>query len=115
MMGDGGGTTRIVVRAAFPAPPSVELTALVVLRKFPVAIASTFTLKMQLALGSNVAPDRLTTPEPAVAVMVPPPQLPNNPFGVATANPAGSVSVKPIPVSVRARLGLFKTKFRRVT
>ena len=115
MMGDGGGTTRIVVRAAFPVPPSVEVTALVVLRRLPVAVASTFTLKMQLALGSNVAPDKLTIPDPAVAVMVPPPQPPDNPLGVATANPAGSVSVKPTPLSVRAGLELVKTKFRRVT
>ena len=115
MMGDGGGTTRIVVRAAFPAPPSVELTALVVLRKLPAFVASTFTLKMQLALSNNVAPDRLTVPDPAVAVMVPPPQSPDNPLGVATANPPGSISVKPTPVSVRAGLGLVKTKFRRVT
>jgi hypothetical protein len=32
--------------------------------------------------------------------MVPPPQEPVSPSGVATANPAGKVSVKPIPVSI---------------
>ena len=90
----GAASTRIVSLAAFPAPPSVELTALVVLRKLPAFVASTFTLKMQLALSNNVAPDRLTVPDPAVAVMVPPPQSPDNPLGVATANPPGSISVK---------------------
>src|SRR5437764_3302038 len=44
------------------------------------------------------APDRFTVPEPAVAVIVPPPQLPLSPLCGATTRLAGKVSVKPIPV-----------------
>ncbi len=42
--------------AAFPAPASVEVTAVVVFRKLPAAVASTFTLKVQLPPGGSVAP-----------------------------------------------------------
>ena len=48
---------------------------------------------------ASVAPDRLTLPDPAVAVMVPPPHEPVSPFGVATTTLAGNVSVNAIPVS----------------
>ncbi len=44
------------------------------------------------------APDKLTVPEPVVAVIVPPPQLPLSPLGVATTRLAGNISVKPTPV-----------------
>ena len=48
---------------------------------------------------ARVAPERLTLPEPATAVIVPPPQVPVRPFGVATTRPAGRVSVNATPVS----------------
>jgi len=73
------------------------VTSLVILRKLPVDVASKFTLKLQVVFAPSNAADRLTTPDPAVAVMVPPPHAPDNPLGVATTSPAGSVSVKPIP------------------
>ena len=107
--------TKSVALAAFPVPPSVEATAVVVLRKLPAAEASTLTLKVQVALGASVAPDRLTTPDPAVALIVPPPHPPDNPLGVATSSPTGNVSVKPIPDRARAGLGFVRMKFRRVT
>jgi len=47
----------------------------------------------------RVAADRLTLPDPAAAVMVPAPQLPVRPFGVATTMPDGRVSVNATPVS----------------
>ena len=40
-----------------------------------------FTEKVQEALAARVAPARLTVPEPAVAVIVAPPQVPLKPFG----------------------------------
>jgi hypothetical protein len=94
--------------AVFPVPPSFEVTALVVLVNRPVAapVALTITVKVHVLAGPPppkiVAPDRLTVPDPAVAVMVPPPQFPDNPLGVATSNPAGSMSVNPMPVKVGA-------------
>ena len=44
-------------------------------------------------------------PVPATAVTVPPHVL-ASPFGVATTRPAGSVSVKPTPVSAVPAFGL---------
>ena len=43
-------------------------------------------------------PVSMTAPDPAVAVMVPPPQEPVSPFGLAIVSPAGSVSTNPTPV-----------------
>ena len=80
--------------ALLPGPRTELTTLVVVLRKFPAVVASTFTLKVQLLFTPSDAPDKLTTPEPAVAVIVPPPHPPDNPFGVAITSPAGSVSLK---------------------
>lgn len=60
------------------------------------------TLKLHDVPVGSVAPDRLTLFDPAVATIAPPPQLPARPLGVATARPAGSVSVKAMPVSAIA-------------
>ena len=51
--------------------------------------------ELELAM---LAPERLTTPGPCVAVIVPAPHVPVRPFGVETTKPAGSVSLKPTPV-----------------
>jgi hypothetical protein len=102
-----------MVAVAFPPlPPSVEVTALVVLFCVPALMPETFTVKLQEALAVSVAPERLTLPDPAVAVIVPPPQLPVRPFGVETTRPEGIVSVKPIPVSDVPELGFDKLKVR---
>jgi hypothetical protein len=58
----------------------------------------TFTEKAQEALAARVAPERLIKLVPAVAVMVPPPQLPVKPLGVATTKPAGKVLLNPTPL-----------------
>ena len=81
-----------------PEPPSTEVIALVVFTFVPSELPVTLTLNVHEALGANVAPARVTLPDPATAVIVPPPQLPVNPFGVETTRPAGNVSVKPTPV-----------------
>ena len=70
----------------------------------PAAVPVTFTEKEQFAPAASAAPERLTTPVPAVAVIVPPPQDPLNPLGVETVSPAGSVSLKAMPCSVVAEL-----------
>ena len=54
---------------------------------------------MQDAPAASVAPDKLAVPDPAVAVMVPPPHDPVRPLGVETIRPAGSVSENATPVS----------------
>src|SRR5215470_3582224 len=96
---DGGATTLMLAEAVPPVPPSVELTFPVVLFCSPAAVPVTFTEKVQELLAARVAPDRLITFVPAVAVIVPPPQEPVRPFGVETTRPAGSVSLKAMPLS----------------
>src|ERR1700674_5703930 len=54
-----------------------------------------------------VAPVRLIVLDPATAVNVPPAQLVVAPLGVATPRFAGSVSVKPTPVSANGFAGGF--------
>ena len=63
-----------------------------------------------------VVVDKLMLPVPATAVAEPAPQPVKalSPFGVATTNPAGSVSVKPMPVCVVVESGLVTVKVRVV-
>lgn len=96
---EGGATTVMLAEAAGPLPPSLELTALVVLFCTPAAVPVTLTLKVQELLAVSVAPDKLITLVFCVAVMVPLPHEPVSPLGVETIRPAGRVSLKPTPVS----------------
>jgi hypothetical protein len=104
----------MLAEAVPPGPPSVEETALVVLFFAPRVEPVTFTEKVQLVLDASVAPVKLTEADPAVAVMVPPPQEPVIPLGVATANPAGNASVKPTPLRSAFKFGLVIVKLRLV-
>lgn|SRR5581483_3300726 len=97
---DGGATTVTLADAVPPVPPSVEVTFPVVLFCKPAAVPVTFIENVQDELAAIVAPLRLTTLVACVAVIVPPPQLPANPFGVETTSPAGNVSVKATPCRV---------------
>jgi hypothetical protein len=96
---DGGATTARLADAVPPVPPFAEATAPVVLLSAPAAVPITFTVKLHEELAVKAAPDRVALLDPAVAVIVPPPQLPLKPLGVATTMPEGNVSVKPTPVS----------------
>ena len=70
----------------------------------PAVVPCTFTETVQLALEASVPPVRLTLPDPATAVAVPPHVL-FNALGVATTRPAGRLSVKAIPVSASVVFG----------
>src|SRR5712671_1468325 len=83
----GGATTVIEALEVFPAPPSVEVTW-TLLFFTPAVVPCTFTETVQLALAANVPPDKLTEPEPATAVAVPP-QVLLSALGVAITRPAG--------------------------
>src|SRR5579864_2599380 len=98
LMITGGPVTVMEALDVLPAPASVEVTW-TLLFFTPAVVPVTFTDTVQLALEASVAPLRLTTPEPATAVAVPPHVLVNA-LGVATTRPAGRLSVKAIPVSV---------------
>jgi hypothetical protein len=95
---DGGATTLTEAEAVPPVPPSVDDTLPVVLFLVPAVVPVTFTENVQELLAAIVPPDRLTAPEPAVAVTVPLPHVPVSPFGVETTRPAGSVSLNATPV-----------------
>src|SRR5439155_334694 len=93
-------------------PPSVELTV-TELFLAPAVVPVTFTLKLTLAPAAREPPERLTVPEPAVAVTVPPPRLPLtsvNPLGVETTKPAGRLSVNDRTVRAVPALGLVMVK-----
>jgi hypothetical protein len=108
-----GATTVIDALAVFPVPPFVEATV-TLLFFTPAVEPSTSIEKVQDPFPTSVAPDRFTVEVPAVAVMVPPPQLPVNPFGVATTSPEGRLSVKAMPVNTVPGLGLVIVKLRVV-
>lgn len=95
---DGGSSTVMLAVAVPPDPPSLDVTLPVVLVIAPVAVPVMFTLNVHDELGASVAPDKVTLPVPAAAVMVPPPQDPVSPLGVATARPVGNMSANPTPV-----------------
>src|SRR5262249_4535171 len=71
----------------------------------PAVVPCTFTDTAQEALAATVPPDRVTEPEPAVAVAVPP-QVLFRLFGVATTRPAGRLSVNDNPVRLTLVFGL---------
>jgi hypothetical protein len=96
---DGGATTATEADAVEPVPPAVELTLPVVLFFAPAVVPVTLTEKVHEPLAAIVPPERLIAPEPAVAVIVPAPQLPVRPFGEETTKPAGRASVKATPAA----------------
>jgi hypothetical protein len=77
----------------------------------PVAVTS--TLKVQEAPPASVAAASVMLVLPETAVMVPPPQDPVKPFGVATTSPVGSVSVNPSAENAVV-FGLLRVKVRAV-
>src|SRR5271156_3244068 len=96
--------------AVFPFPPSVEVTAVVTLFCSPALIPVTLEAKLHVTLAASAAPESTTLVEPAAAVIVPPPQLPEIPFGVETTRPAGSISVNPTPLRELLAFGLETVK-----
>src|SRR5215467_8735539 len=93
---DGGATTVSVSLAVFPVPPLVEDTAPEVFVNAPAAVPVTFTTTVQELLTAMLPPVRLMLVPPAAAEAEPP-QLFVKPLGVATTNPAGSVSLNATP------------------
>src|SRR5436305_1331151 len=115
-MVDTGAATAITVTLADavpPVPPSTEVTAPVVLFFVPAVVPCTFSDTVHEVLPASVAPDRLTDPAPATAVVVPV-QVVVKALGVATSRPAGNVSVKLTPVKAAATLGLLRVKVSEV-
>jgi hypothetical protein len=114
VLSEGGNTTATVANAVPPVPPSIEVTAPVVLFCTPVVVAVTLTLNVQDELVDRPAPERLILAPRGLAVIVPPLHEPLNPLGEETTSPAGSVSVKPMPLKEAAAFGFTMTKVRLV-
>src|SRR5581483_7488119 len=93
----GGATTGILAVAVFPAPLSSAVTAPVVFVCWPAAVPVTFTPNVHESVAGSVAPDKLIVLVPAVAMMIPPPQLPVETAGVDTTRPAGNASLNATP------------------
>ena len=91
-------------------PPSRDETGPVESFFTPWVRPVTLTLKMQLTLAASAAPVRETVPDPATALIMPPPQLPVSPLGVETTKPEGRVSVKLMPDSAVVAFGLLMVK-----
>lgn len=115
VVADAAGAFTVMVAVAVPPlPASLEVIADVVLTFVPVLVPATFIENVQEPLAAMVAPVRLALLPPAVAVMVPPPQDPERPLGVATTRPAGRASVNPTPVTLVELLGLVMVKLSDV-
>src|SRR5260370_19637499 len=112
LMITGGATTAMPAFEVLPVPPSADVTS-TLLFCIPAVIPVTFTVIVQVEPAAGdaviVPPDRLTLPLPATAVIVPLPQEPVKPFGVATCRPAGRLSVNATPLSATLVFGLLLT------
>jgi hypothetical protein len=106
--------TLMLAEAVLPVPPLVEVTFPVMLFFVPTVVPVTFTEKLHDPLAERVAPERLITFVPCVAVIVPPPQEPVSAFGDEIMRPDGNVSVKAIPVRVVALFWLLMEKVRLI-
>src|SRR5689334_7525116 len=93
----GLATVRFAV-AVLPVPPFVDETAPEVLVYCPDTLEVTFTATVQELFTATLPPVRLMLVPPDVAD-ADPPQLLVSPFGVATTNPVGSVSLNATPLS----------------
>lgn len=105
----GGATTVIVaVLLGLPAPVSVALIAPVVLFITPGVVPVTVTVTKQVVPGARLAPDKAMLVG-TVVVSVPPQTVL---VALATVRPAGKVSVKATPVSVKLALVLWSVNVR---
>jgi len=114
LMVGGAATIMVAVFDVAPAPLSVDVMGPVVLLLTPKVVPVTFTEKVHDPLPGNVPPERLMLLEATTAVMVPLPQEPLIPLGVATTRPDGSVSEKSTPVSAIKLFGLVIVKVKLV-
>jgi len=108
----GGPVTVIEAFDVLPVPDSVAVTV-TELFLMPAVVPCTFTETVQDAVLASVPAERLTLPDPATAVAVPP-QVLLRPLGVATTRPAGRLSVNATPVSARLVFGFVMLKVSEV-
>src|ERR1700674_420290 len=105
-----GAMTVSLADAVPPLPPSSEVTGSVTLLFSPILVPRPYTLKVPCTNAPKVAPARVIEDAPSVAVIVPPPQVPLTPLGVATTSPVGRLSTKPTSVRVVPVFGFLTLK-----
>src|SRR5260221_5588948 len=88
LMITGGATTVMLAFEVFPVPPSVDVTCTLLLITLAI-VPVTFIVMVHEVLEARVPLTRLTVPDPATAVAVPPHPVLTSPFGVGPARPAG--------------------------
>ena len=90
-----GLLTTSVAEAVSPFPPSVDVTAEVVLFFVPTVVPVTGTLKAQLLFALSNPPVKVSRLPPVITRL----PLPHREFVVpfVAVTPAGKVSVKPMP------------------
>jgi len=71
----------------------------------PEVVEVTLTENVQPAFATSDAPESEMLLEPAVAVTVAPPHVPDRPFGVATTSPAGKGSLNAMLESAAPEFG----------
>ena len=113
-MGVPAPTRSVAALLRAPGPVSFEPIGPVMLTKLPNRLVTMFTLKMHELPPDKVAPLSAMLDVPAIALIVPPPQVPESAFGFATSNPPGNVSVNPMPVSVDVGFGFAIVKVNGV-
>ena len=106
----------VAVLLVVPVPPSVEVMAPVVLSASPAAVPVTLTLSVQDKFLVTLAPERLITPVPAVAVTVPPQVFVTPGTAATTKVPVveGSVSLNATPLKSTVAFGLVIVNVRLV-
>lgn len=109
MIAAGAPTTVMDAFVVLPVPPFVELTVALLVFS-PIVIPVTLIENVQELSAARVALLKLTVLVAWVAVIVPLPQSPDNPFGVATTNPKGRLSVNDTPVRSVLVFGLVMVK-----
>jgi hypothetical protein len=103
----------VAVLLVVPVPPSLEVTALVVLFFIPAVTPLTLTETVQVPLAVKVPPLKVSDVSPDAGVKVPPQEV-EAPGVVATCNPDGSASVKPTPVNWAVEFGFVIVKVKVV-
>ncbi len=87
LIAGAGAFTRTLAVLVLPVPPLVEPTVTELFFR-PVVLPVTLTENVHVWPAVKVALAKLIVVVPAVAIMVPPPQVPDKPFGVDTTKPA---------------------------
>jgi hypothetical protein len=100
--------------AVFPALPLVEVTVPVVLTWLPMLTAVAFTEKTHVLIAATEPPASVIDAEPAVAVIVPAPQVPTRPFGFEICSPEGNASVNATPAKATVAFELVMVNVKEV-